>query len=317
MSIYKKTVIVALGGNALSPKNEAGTIQDQFRHTRESLEAVLHFVDRGYNICITHGNGPQVGAELIRNEISADITPPLPLGVLVANTQGAVGYMIQQSLQNALYKAGSDREVVTFITQVNVDRDDPAIQDPSKFIGRSLTEKQATDFHDKYGWDVKEQERGVWRRVVPSPVSKYIYNGLSIKHLVDFGTIVVAAGGGGIPTYLKEDGSLEGLNGVVDKDLSASLLGRVIKADEMFIVTDVDQIYLDFKKPTQRPILKATSSEITSYLEAGHFYRGSMEPKIKSALYFLKYHGKKVVITSISSLFDAIEGNAGSTITNN
>ncbi len=316
MSIYKKTVIVALGGNALSPKNEAGTIEDQFRNTRVSLQAVLHFVDLGYNICITHGNGPQVGAELIRNETAANVTPPLPLGVLVANTQGAVGYMIQQSLQNALSRAGSDREVVTFITQVNVDRDDPAINNPSKFIGRSLTKLQAETYRTQFGWVMKEQEPGVFRRVVPSPTPKYIYNGLSIKHLVDFGTIVIAAGGGGIPAYLESDGTLEGINGVVDKDLSAALLGRVIKADEMFIITDVDQIFLDYKKPAQRPITKATSEEIKIYLDDGHFYQGSMEPKIKSALYFLKYHGKKVVITSITSLFDAIEGNAGTTITN-
>lgn len=316
MNIYKKTVIVALGGNALSPKNEAGKIEEQFRHTRESLNSILQFVNRGYNICITHGNGPQVGAELIRNEIAGEVVPPLPLGVLVANTQGAVGYMIQQSLQNALFKSCSDREVVTFITQVNVDRDDPAIHDPSKFIGRSYSQKQAEEYAEKFGWTVKEQEPGIWRRVVPSPLPKYIYNGLSIKHLVDFGTIVIAAGGGGIPAYSENDGTLEGLNGVVDKDLSASLLGRVIKADEMFIVTDVDHIFLDFKKPSQRPINKATASEIRSYLKEGHFYRGSMEPKIKSALYFLKYHGKKVVITSISSLKKAIDGEAGTTIFN-
>ncbi|MBL7110058.1 MAG: carbamate kinase, partial [Candidatus Marinimicrobia bacterium] len=290
-----KTVIIALGGNALSPKGEAGTITQQFSHTRESLKSVMHFVRTGYNICLTHGNGPQVGAEMFRNELTADEIPPLPLGVLVANTQGAIGYMIQQSLQNALYKVESSREVVSFISQMKVDRNDPAIEDPTKYIGRRYSKEIAEELSEKYQWKLKEQEPGEWRRVVPSPKPLYIFNGKSIKHLVDFGTIVVAGGGGGIPAYNKADGSLEGLNGVIDKDMSAALLGRVIKAQEMFIITDVDNIYTNFKQPNQQPIMTATSREIQQYLDDGHFQRGTMAPKIRSALYFLKHHGTKVV----------------------
>ena len=184
----QRTVMIALGGNALSPKSEAGTIAQQFTHTRKSLKSVMHFVRAGYNICITHGNGPQVGAELSRNEIAAKQIPPLPLGILVANTQGAIGYMIQQSLQNALYNEDSEREVVSFISQMKVDGNDPAIDKPSKFIGRPFSLEKARKYMDKYNWQMKEQEPGIWRRVVPSPAPLYIFNGKSIKHLVDFGT---------------------------------------------------------------------------------------------------------------------------------
>ena len=313
-SSNKRTVMIALGGNALSPKGEAGTIKQQFSHTRQSLQGVMHFVRKDYNICITHGNGPQVGDELRRNEISADQIPPLPLGVLVANTQGAIGYMIQQSLQNAIYSENTDREVVSFISQVKVDRNDPDIQHPSKFIGRRYTKEQAEKYARDYNWVLREQELGEWRRVVPSPQPLYIFNGKSIKHLVDFGTIVIAGGGGGIPAYNEADGRLEGLDGVIDKDKSAALLGRIIKAQEMFIVTDVSNIYLNYKKPNQKTIQRATCSEIKQYLAEGHFQKGSMSPKIKAAIYFLSYHGERVIITSIDCIEAALEGRDGTEI---
>ena len=312
----KKTVIIALGGNALSPKDEAGTIEQQFQHTRNSLTSVMHFVRKKYNICITHGNGPQVGAELSRNEISMNIIPPLPLNVLVANTQGAIGYMIQQSLQNALYNEDSNREVVTFISQMKVDRNDTSLDKPSKFIGKIYSEKEAFELSKKYKWIVSEQEKNQWRRIVPSPNPLYIFNGKSIKHLVDFGTIVIAGGGGGIPSYNKKNGNLKGIDGVVDKDKTSALLGRIIKANEYFIITDVDNIYLNYKKDNQVKITNATAKQIKEWLKLGHFGIGSMEPKIKSALYFLKHHGSKVVITSIDKIEDALNNKAGTHITN-
>ena len=310
----KKTVIIALGGNALSPKKEAGTIEQQFKHTRDSLRAVMNFVKQNYNICITHGNGPQVGAELSKNEISMDIIPPLPLNVLVANTQGAIGYMIQQSLQNALYKIKSNREVVTFISQMKIDSSDPAIKKPTKFIGKVFSENTAYKLAKKYNWKIAKQENNEWRRVVPSPNPLYIFNGKSIKHLVDFGTIVIAGGGGGIAAYNKKDGTLKGLDAVVDKDKTAALLGRIIKAEEYFIITDVDNIYLNYNTKNQQKISLAKASDIKKWLDEGHFGIGSMEPKIKSALYFLKHHGKKVIITSINKLEKAITGKAGTQI---
>tara|TARA_B100001142_G_scaffold171985_1_gene171493 strand:+ start:2963 stop:3907 length:945 start_codon:yes stop_codon:yes gene_type:complete len=312
----KKTVIIALGGNALSPKDEAGTIEQQFEHTRDSLTSVMHFIRKNYNICITHGNGPQVGAELSRNEIAMNIIPPLPLNVLVANTQGAIGYMIQQSLQNALYHEDSQREVVTFISQMKVDKDDISLKKPSKFIGKIYSEKEAFELSKKYNWDILEQEKNQWRRVVPSPNPLYIFNGKSIKHLVDFGTIVVAGGGGGIPSYNKKNGNLKGIDGVVDKDKTSALLGRIIRANEYFIITDVDNIYLNYKQDNQEKIKNATAKQIEKWLKLGHFGIGSMEPKIKSALYFLKHHGSKVVITSIEKIEDALNNKAGTHITN-
>ena len=311
----KKTVIIALGGNALSPKEEAGTISQQFHHTRESLKAVMHFVKLNYNICITHGNGPQVGAELSKNEIAMDIIPPLPLNVLVANTQGAIGYMIQQSLQNALYKENTDREVVTFISQMKINKDDKSLKEPTKYIGKIYSEKKAHKLSKQYGWIIKEQEKGQWRRVVPSPNPLYIFNGKSIKHLVDFGTIVIAGGGGGIPSYNQKDGILKGIDGVVDKDKTAALLGRIIRAHEYFIITDVDNIFINYNSKNQKKISNAKVSEIKKWLKDGEFGIGSMEPKIKSALYFLKHHGTKVVITSIGKLELAIRGKAGTHIT--
>ena len=311
----KKTVIIALGGNALSPKREAGTINQQFHHTRESLKAVMHFVKLKYNICITHGNGPQVGAELSKNEIAMDIIPPLPLNVLVANTQGAIGYMIQQSLQNVLYKEETNREVVTFISQMKINKDDKSLQKPTKYIGKIYSKKQAQELSEKYDWIVKEQEKGEWRRVVPSPNPLYIFNGKSIKHLVDFGTIVIAGGGGGIPAYNEKNGILKGVDGVVDKDKTAALLGRIIRAHEYFIITDVDNIFINYNTKNQKKISNAKVSQIEKWLKNGEFGIGSMEPKIKSALYFLKHHGSRVVITSIDKLELAILGKAGTHIT--
>jgi len=314
MGRQNPTVIIALGGNALSQKDESGTIDEQFAHARESLRGVMHFVKKRYNICITHGNGPQVGAELFKNEEMANTIPPLPLGVLVANTQGAIGYMIQQSLQNALYNEQNEREVVTFISQIKVDSKDSSLNNPNKFIGRTFSKQDSKLYSDKYNWVIKEQEPELFRRVVPSPKPLYIFNGKSIKHLVEFGTIVIAGGGGGIPAYNKADGTLEGIDGVVDKDMTAALLGRVIRAEELFIITDVDNVYLNYKKSNQKCIESASILEMEKWLNEGHFSDGTMAPKIKAALYFLKHHGNKVVITSLNNIENAINNKSGTVI---
>ena len=309
-----KSVVIALGGNALSPKEEAGTIYQQFAHTRESLTAIMHFVQLDYNICLTHGNGPQVGDELYRMELTHNTIPPLPLGVCVAETQGSIGYMVQQSLQNELKEKEVDREVVTLITQTIVDKNDPTINDPQKFIGRRYKKDEAKALASQFNWIVKEQEPDSWRQVVPSPMPQFIEHGRSIQTLVDNGTIVIASGGGGIPTFWNNDQKLEGLNAVIDKDLSAALLGRVIKSNELWIITDLDQVCLNFGKSNEEPLLRITYKEAKKYLEEGHFQAGSMGPKIQAALYFLKYHGEKVVITSIGGVADAIKGLNGTTI---
>ncbi len=311
-----RSVIIALGGNALSPKEEAGTIYQQFAHTRESLDAIMHFVDLGYNICLTHGNGPQVGDELYRMELTHKTIPPLPLGVCVAETQGSIGYMVQQSLQNVLKEKEIDREVVTLITQTIVDKDDPSINDPQKFIGRRYEKDEAEHLAKQFNWKIKEQEPGSWRQVVPSPLPQFIEHGRSIQTLVDNGTIVIASGGGGIPTFWNNEQKLEGLNAVIDKDLSAALLGRVIKSNELWIITDLDQACLNFGKDNEEPLLNMNTEEAKRYLDEGHFQAGSMGPKIEAALYFLKYHGEKVIITSIEGVKKAIVGKNGTTIVN-
>ena len=304
-----------MGGNSISPKGETGTIQQQFSHTRETVEGISHFIERGYNLCINHGNGPQVGNELLRMDLTHDQIPSLPLGVCVAGTQGTIGYMIQQSLQNKLRDMELDREVVTLVTQVIVDKDDPTIQEPTKFVGPWYTENEIRPFVEKFGWFVREQEPGQWRRVVPSPMPEYIMHGKSIKSLVDRGTIVIATGGGGIPVYNDAE-HLEGLDAVIDKDYTAAKLGRIIYAEELWIITDVEYVYRNYGRFDQLPIQELKSSEAKKLYDNGEFQKGSIGPKIKAAMHFLKYHGDKVVITSIPCIKDAIEGNAGTIIRN-
>ncbi len=308
--------MIALGGNAISPGSGSGTITEQFARTRESLEGIMHFVRQDYKICLTHGNGPQVGDELLRMDLTHKVVPPLPLGVCVAGTQGTIGYMIQQSLQNRLLMEGIDREVVTLITQVEVDHDDPSIQNPTKFVGHRYSKEEIDSLAKTFDWQVAEQNPGEWRRVVPSPFPRYIMHGSSIRTLVQHGTIIIASGGGGIPVYREPDGRLEGLDAVIDKDLAAALMGRIIKAEELWIITDVECAFLHYNTPQQRALGAITADQARRYLEEGHFQKGSMGPKIEAALYFLSYHGSRAVITNIEGVETAIAGKAGTIITN-
>ena len=309
-----KTAIIALGGNDLYQKKQAGTIAEQFNNTRHSFEQIMEFLRRDYNICLTHGNGPQVGDELLRMDLTRETVPPLPLGVCVAGTQGRMGYMIQQPFQNALRAENIDKEVVTLVTQVIINPKDPSLKNPSKFVGKRYSKEEATALSKELGWDIKEQEPGEWRRVVPSPDPEFVMHGLSIRTLVESGTIVIAAGGGGIPVYNTDDQKLKGIDAVVDKDLSAAKLGRVIRAQEYYIITDIDQVYKDYNTPQQSPINQMTDTEAKQLQEEGHFQQGSMWPKIRSAIHFLKHHGEKAIITNIENIQDAIDGNAGTTI---
>ena len=309
-----RSIMIALGGNALSPKDQTGTIEEQFERTRQSLNGIMEFIKMACNICMTHGIGPQVGNELLRMDLTHEQVPPLPLGLCVAATQGTIGYMIQQSLQNKLRTFKLDREVVTLVTQVRVDENDPAISNPTKFIGKTYSKETAKSYAKELGWDISEQNPGEWRRVVPSPLPYYVMHGKSIKALVDRGTIVLAAGGGGIPVYNDMDHRLKGLDAVIDKDLTAAKLGRVIRAQELWIITDIDYVYLRFKKEDQKAISQMTTQEAEQYLQKGEFKKGSMRPKIKAALYFLKHYGEKVIITSIPAIKKSIDGKAGTTI---
>ena len=310
------TVMIAMGGNSISQKGEAGEISQQFYHTRQALNGISHFVDHGYNICINHGNGPQVGNELYRMDLTHDQIAPLPLGVCVAATQGTIGYMIQQSLQNKLRNMKIDREVVTIISQVIVNANDPKIKKPQKFVGPRYKKEKAEELAKKFNWQIKEQNHGEWRRVVPSPMPEYIMHGKSIKTLVDKGTIVISSGGGGIPVFNNSNGHLEGLDAVIDKDFSAAKLGRIIKAQELWIITDIDAVYLNFGTEKQKKLKVTTRDQIEKYLNKGEFQKGTIKPKIIAAIHFLKHHGKKVIITSIPYIEKALNETAGTIIRN-
>ena len=312
----KKTIMIALGGNSLSPKGSSGTVGEQFLFTRRTMDHLSEFIIKDYNLCITHGNGPQVGNELLRMDLTNDLVPPLPLGICVANTQGQIGYMVQQTLQNKLRDLEVDREVVTLVTQVLVDKNDKSIKNPTKFVGARYTKEEIDELAKKLNWIVKEQEPGSWRRVVPSPMPEYIMHGKSIKALVDRGTIVIAFGGGGIPVFNNNNGQIEGLDAVIDKDFSAAKMGRIIRAQELWIISDIDYLYSNFGTENARPIKEIGNKELQSLYNQNIFQEGTIKPKIKAALHFLKHHGDKVVITSIDKIKLAIEKKSGTIIRN-
>ncbi len=313
--MHTKTAVVALGGNAISPRDEPDTIANQFRRTRQSLESMIHLIDEGYNLAITHGNGPQVGNALLRVELARGKAPILPLGICVADTEGGMGYMIEQSLQNRLRREGIDKDVVTVVTQVLVDRDDPSVANPTKFIGQFYDEAEARALEEENGWVMRyDSAREGWRRVVPSPHPRAIVNHKPIRRLVDAGTVVIAAGGGGIPVYIDENGNYEGMDAVIDKDRAAAILARDIGAHELFIITDVPEVCVDFDTPSERPLRDVQVDELLRYHEAGQFPPGSMGPKVQAAVTFLEHGGEKVFITSIEHLHAALGGKRGTQI---
>jgi len=308
------TVMIALGGNSLSPKGKTGSIEGQFSYARKTMDELSNFIDLNYNICITHGNGPQVGNELLRMDLTNEQVPPLPLGVCVANTQGQMGYMIQQTLQNKLRDMNIDREVVTLVTQVIVDKNDESINNPTKYIGPRYSKNDIRLLSNKFNWKIKEQEPGIWRRVVPSPMPNYIMHGKSIKALVDRGTVVIAFGGGGIPVYNNDEHKIEGLNAVIDKDFSAAKMGRIIRAQELWIISDIEYVYRNFGEENQTPYKEINFQDLISLYKNNSFQEGTIKPKIKAAIHFLKHHGEKVVITSINNIQNALNDQSGTII---
>lgn len=308
-----QTVVVALGGNALSPSGEEGTIAEQFRHTRESLAPVVQLAEQGWRIALVHGNGPQVGNALVRQELARATVPPLPLGVLVAATEGWIGYMIQQSLQNALGRAGVDRQVVTVVTQVRVDRDDPSLREPSKPIGRTMDEATARQLASEMGWEIAPT-RGGWRRVVASPRPLEIVEREMIRSLVAQGHLVIAAGGGGTPVYRDPELGLEGVDAVVDKDRAAAILGRDLGAEVLLILTDVECVYAGFGTPEQRPIRRMSVSEADRLLASGELGTGSMAPKVEAAIRFVREGGSRAIIGALEQGVEAVAGEAGTEI---
>ena len=308
------TAVIALGGNALSPAKHS-TIYDQFRHTRDALAPIVDLALDGWNVCLVHGNGPQVGDELLRNEMARQEVSPLPLGVLVAATAGWMGYMVQQSLENLLRRSGSRRDVATVITQVHVAPDDPALTNPLKFIGHEVPAERAEGLTAE-GFVLKRDGRNRLRRVVGSPTPLAIHELEVIRHLVERGTITVACGGGGAPIYYdnKKQG-WEGVDAVVDKDLVSAVLARDLNAELLVILTDVDAIYVDWGKPTQRPLRTLTLADAEKMDTERQFGEGSMAPKVRAAIDFVRRTGGRAVITELSHGRAAVRGDAGTTIT--
>ena len=305
-------IVVALGGNAILTRKSKGTAKEQFKQVRIACKHLVGIIQQGHSVIITHGNGPQVGDILLKDECARKLLPRMPLDVCGAESQGMIGYMIQQSLRNELRRVGLHKQVVTILTETVVNVRDPAFKDPSKPIGPFYSAKKAARLKKEKGWCfVNDSERG-YRRTVPSPVPLSIFQGDIIRELMDLGTIVIAAGGGGIP--VTSNNKSRGTEAVIDKDLSAAVLAKVVNADVLLILTDVEKVFLDYGKPSQRPIDRITVQECKKFLEEGQFPPGSMGPKIESAVKFLECGGNRVIISSLEKAEAALAGRSGTTI---
>lgn len=313
MAIEK--VVVALGGNALQRKGAPATAEAQLEVVRKTVDYIAEMSCRGYELAIVHGNGPQIGQIMQATEAAAHVVPPMPFDVCGAMSQGYIGYHIQQALRHALVERNRHVPVVTIITQVVVDKDDPAFLEPTKPIGSFYTREEAEALSRENGYVMKEDAGRGWRRVVASPMPKRIVEFSCLRELWDT-TIVVTVGGGGIPVIEREDGSLEGVAAVIDKDLAAERLAENIGADILMILTEVDKVALNFNKPDQKNLDHMTAEEADQYMAQGHFAPGSMLPKVLAASMFVKSNpGKKAIITSLFKSLDALEGKSGTLIT--
>ncbi len=310
-----KLAVVAIGGNSLIADPNQPDIAQQWIAVRQICNQVALMVAEGWRVVLTHGNGPQVGYALLRSELAeAQGGYPVPLDIVVAETQGSIGYMLQQAMTNALRRLGHKRTVVTVITEVIVARDDPAFNTPSKPIGRFMSEAQASQ-REASGWQVMEDAGRGWRRVVASPEPLEIVELRAIRTLVDQGYVVITAGGGGVPVYRTEKGSLRGAAAVIDKDRATGLLAHALGADLFLISTGVEQVAINFGRPDQRNVPQMSQAEAEQYLKDGHFAKGSMAPKIQAVIEFVRGGGPRAIITDPTHLIQAVHGEAGTTIT--
>jgi carbamate kinase len=306
--------VLAIGGNSLIKDKNSVSLSFQYKAVKETAKYIANLIAERLSIVITHGNGPQVGFIYRRGELARQELPLIPLDICGADTQGAIGYMIQKALLNEFRKMGIGKRVTTVVTQTLVNRDDPSFQNPTKPIGSFMSKEEALVNEKEFGWQVVEDAGRGFRRVVPSPIPREIIELDVIRLLVESGYIVVAAGGGGIPVIRNEQGDLEGVEAVIDKDLGSSLLARNLSADTFIISTAVDAVYLNFGKENQKPIRRATLPEVKRYMAEGHFKPGSMKPKIEAIIEFLEDGGKKAIITSPENLLKAVRGESGTTI---
>lgn len=302
----RKLAVVAFGGNALLQSNQKGTIDEQEMNAYETSEKLLVLInEKNYNLVLTHGNGPQVGNLLLNNTAGNKLygLPEMPLDICVAYSQGFIGYVLEQQLRNVLMANDLDRDIITIITQVLVNKDDPAFKNPTKPVGPYYNREEADRLKAETGSVFAEDPRGRgWRKVVASPRPLVINNKKSIEKIAREGTIVVAVGGGGIPVFYKEENKLQGIDAVIDKDLASALLASQINADKLFILTDVPKVCLNFNTPQEKTVDRLSIAQARQYLEEGHFAEGSMAPKIRAAIYFVEHSGKDTIITSANKL---------------
>lgn len=309
----KKLAVVALGGNALLRDNQAGTIEEQEQNTTDTLENLIFLIREGYDLVITHGNGPQVGNILMRSDAGEQLysIPQMPIDICVADSQGGIGYMIERMMRNVLIRNGIQKEIVTLVTAVVVDEHDPAFGNPTKRVGKIYSQEQADELARSKGWVFREETKGTpgWRRVVPSPKPLRIINENVVETLARQGVITIAVGGGGIPVYFDDEGKVRAAEAVIDKDLASGLLAGRISADEFYILTDVPFIYQNFRKPDQKVLEFLDYADTQKLLENGEFGEGTMAPKIKACLSFIEQGGDKAVITAAFKLEDKSYGS--------
>ncbi|MGC9307688.1 MAG: carbamate kinase [Thermoplasmatota archaeon] len=305
-------LVVALGGNALVKPGQEGTSEQQFETTRQTVEEIVRMIEHGHEVVLTHGNGPQVGSLLLQQELAKEVTPPMPLDVCGAMSQGQIGYMIEQCMIAALRSRQLDKHVATIVTQTLVDASDPAFEHPTKPVGPVYRHDDALR-RIKEGYRMTQQKGG-WRIVVPSPQPRSILESGVIKQLIDAGHIVIAVGGGGIPVVESTDG-LHGVEAVIDKDLAAEELASEIKADVLLILTDVEAVYLNYGEENEQTLRDVTLEEIEQHYHDGQFPPGTMGPKVLAAIRFLQNGGDTAIIASIDNAWDALQGTAGTRIT--
>lgn len=313
----EKLAVIAIGGNSLIADKQHQSIEDQYQAAKDTCTHIADMIEQGWTVAIGHGNGPQVGFVLRRSEIAHKVEGlhEVPLDVCGADTQGATGYALQQNLYNEFARRGIDKPVTTLVTQVEVDRADPAFRNPTKPIGSFMDAEEAHSRREKDGWDMVEDAGRGWRRVVPSPLPKRVVEEPAIRQLMDAGMCVITVGGGGIPVITDDEGQLQGVAAVIDKDYASALLAASLGADMLIISTAVEKVALNFGKPEQKWLDKMTVAEAKQYLAEGtHFAKGSMAPKIQACINFLEHGGKKAIITNPANISRALSGETGTVI---
>ena len=312
---HGRRAVIALGGNAITQPGQEGTVEQDYANLERSLEGVLDVLERGYELVLTHGNGPQIGNQMIRVELAKGEAPLLPLDVMGADIQGGLGYMIERVLRSKLRRRGMANRVCCMLTMVEVDANDPAFGDPTKFVGPVYTAEEAAARARERGWVVKEDKGRGWRRVVPSPEPKSIIERQEIVALIESGTVVISGGGGGIPVARTATGDLVGVEGVVDKDLASAIIALAVGAPELVILTGVERVQIHYGTPEAKALHIVTVAEARRHLAAGEFPAGSMGPKMEAACRFVEGGGSRCLITDVFKLPEALEGHTGTRVT--